>query len=75
MAKARKRVETVKKPVPTFKSGRCGNCGSRAFSLSVQQRALCRKCKNCKEIFDLDKMIVIRQGVELINATAMEAPI
>lgn len=75
MARGRKRSDASEIPVEKNRPGRCRNCGHGCFALALHKRVLYRKCKMCSEVFDVDNMLVVKKGVEVINESALEASV
>lgn len=61
-----KKVMKPEKPfVPLHeRPGRCGNptCGGASFKSAIYKHDILRCCKNCGEIYNIDKEKVIRKG-------------
>lgn len=46
------------------KSGYCGWCAGRKFSLSIVKSQLLRHCKECDQVVNMDSMKIVREGKE-----------
>lgn len=47
----------------TERIGCCGTCGNASFKLAVFKHDILRCCKQCDEIYNVDKGTVKRKGV------------
>lgn len=56
-----KDVEKWERPLEE-RPGRCATCSNASFKSAIYKHDILRCCKNCGEIYNIDKDQVIRKG-------------
>ena len=60
-----KDVKPWEKPLEE-RPGRCSFCTGASFKLAVYKHDILRCCKNCKEVYNVDKEKILKKG-ELVK--------